>query len=58
MKDFAMELEDKLAIIHDELKTGKYEPSPVKRVEIEKGDGGKRPLVRATLTIKAKALGL
>ncbi len=44
VKDFATELEDRLAVIHDELKTGKYEPSPVKRVEIEKEDGGKRPL--------------
>ncbi|MDI9413665.1 MAG: group II intron reverse transcriptase/maturase [Bacillota bacterium] len=44
VEDFAMELENKLYIIHDELKTGKYKPEPVKRVEIEKEDGGKRPL--------------
>ena len=44
VKDFAMTLEDKLTIIHVELKTGTYEPDPVKRVEIEKEDGSKRPL--------------
>lgn len=44
VEDFDMLLEEKLATMHDELKTGKYKPNPVKRVEIEKEDGGKRPL--------------
>ena len=44
VKDFAMAVENKLAIIHDELKTNRYKPVPVKRVEIEKEDGSKRPL--------------
>lgn len=42
--DFARQLENKLEAIHVELKTDKYEASPVKRVEIDKEDGGKRPL--------------
>ena len=44
VKDFSMVLEEKLIITHDELKTGKYKPAPVRRVEIEKEDGSKRPL--------------
>lgn len=44
VKDFATSLENKLATIHDELKTGRYRPEPVKRVEIAKEDGSKRPL--------------
>lgn len=44
VEDFALQLEAKLALIHAKLKTDTYEPSPVKRVEIEKEDGGKRPL--------------
>ena len=33
-----------LAELHEELKTGRYRPSPIKRVEIPKGDGRVRPL--------------
>lgn len=44
-----MALEDKLAIIHAGLKTGTYKPVPVKRVEIEKEDGSKRPLGISTV---------
>ncbi len=44
VKDFATSLENKLATIHDELKTGRYRPEPVKRVEIAKEDGSTRPL--------------
>ena len=44
VKDFEMRLEEKLALIHEELKTNKYKSSPVRRVEIEKEDGSKRPL--------------
>lgn len=44
VEDFALDFERKLEIIHAELKTDKYEVSPVKRVEIDKEDGGIRPL--------------
>lgn len=37
-------LEENLAQLHHELKTGRYEPQPVLRVEIPKPDGSKRPL--------------
>ncbi len=44
VEDFEAQLEEKLAMMHVELKTDTYEASPVKRVEIEKEDGGTRPL--------------
>jgi len=44
VKDFATCLEENLTMIHEELKTNTYQPSPVRRVEIEKEDGSKRPL--------------
>ena len=44
VKDFQTRLEENLAAIHAELKTNTYQPSPVRRVEIEKEDGSKRPL--------------
>ena len=50
VEDFAMQLEEKLNMMHVELKTDTYEPSPVKRVEIDKEDGGKRPLGIPTVT--------
>jgi RNA-directed DNA polymerase len=41
---FAAQAERYLHELHDQLKTGTYRPSPVKRVEIPKGDGRTRPL--------------
>lgn len=42
--DFAAKVELNIEFLHEELKTNKYEPSPVRRVEIEKPDGGVRLL--------------
>ena len=42
--DFQTRLEETIADIHDELKPNTYQPSPVRRVEIEKEDRSKRPL--------------
>lgn len=41
---YGQHLEERLGQLHHELKTGTYEPQPVKRVEIPKPDGSKRPL--------------
>jgi RNA-directed DNA polymerase len=41
---FAAQAERYLHELHDQLKAGTYRPSPVKRVEIPKGDGRTRPL--------------
>jgi RNA-directed DNA polymerase len=41
---FAAGAERYLTELHDELKTGRYSPQPVKRVEIPKANGGTRPL--------------
>ncbi|WP_242868788.1 group II intron reverse transcriptase/maturase, partial [Desulfotomaculum copahuensis] len=41
---YGRNLKERLGQLHHELKTGKYEPQPVLRVEIPKPDGSKRPL--------------
>jgi len=41
---FVAHAERYLAELHEELKTGRYRPQPVKRVDIPKGDGRTRPL--------------
>ncbi|TCQ08109.1 hypothetical protein [Serpentinicella alkaliphila] len=43
--DFAERLELNIEFLHERLKTNEYAPSPVRRVEIEKPDGGIRLLV-------------
>lgn len=42
--DFEAQLKEKIEMLHHELKTDSYTPKEVKRVMIEKPDGGKRPL--------------
>jgi RNA-directed DNA polymerase len=44
VSDFAAKAELNIELLHEELKTNEYEPSPVRRVEIEKPDGGVRLL--------------
>lgn len=44
VSDFAEKIELNIQFLHERLKTNKYEPSPVRRVEIEKPDGGIRLL--------------
>jgi RNA-directed DNA polymerase len=41
---FAAQADRYLQELHDSLKDGSYRPSPVKRVEVPKGDGRTRPL--------------
>ena len=47
---FAAQAERYLHELHEELKAGRYRPSPIKRVEIPKGDGRTRPLGIPTVT--------
>lgn len=42
VSDYAENLELNTELLYEKLKTNKYEPSPVRRVEIEKPDGGVR----------------
>lgn len=42
--DYGKNLEQNLAELHVRLKEGKYRAKPVRRVWIEKPEGGKRPL--------------
>lgn len=44
VSDFAEDLHANIERLHVELKTDTYSPSPVRRTEIAKDDGGKRPL--------------
>ena len=44
VSDFAGKLETNIEFLHGKLKTNTYKPSPVRRVEIEKPDGGVRLL--------------
>lgn len=44
VSDFAAKLELNIEFLHERLKTNRYEPSPVRRVEIEKPEGGIRLL--------------
>ncbi|MTI72015.1 MAG: group II intron reverse transcriptase/maturase, partial [Firmicutes bacterium] len=44
VSDFAFNLDYNIEFLHDRLKTNTYESKPVRRVEIEKPDGGVRSL--------------
>ena len=46
---FAAQAERYLTELHEQLKMGSYRPSPIKRVEIPKGDGRQRPIGIAAL---------
>jgi RNA-directed DNA polymerase len=52
VENFAYKLDENIKRLHEELKTDTYKPSPVKRVEIDKPDGGKRPLGLPTVRDK------
>ncbi|MBK5261624.1 MAG: group II intron reverse transcriptase/maturase [Peptostreptococcaceae bacterium] len=52
VEDFTYKLDENIKQLHEELKTDTYKPSPVKRVEIDKPDGGKRPLGLPTVRDK------
>lgn len=44
VEDYTAKLNENIEFLHQALQTHTYKASPVKRVEIEKSDGGKRPL--------------
>ena len=44
IEDFALHCAEEIAQLASELRKKSYRPQPVKRVEIPKGDGGKRLL--------------
>jgi len=44
VSDFAAKMELNIEFLHERLKTNRYEPSPVRRTEIEKPEGGVRLL--------------
>ena len=44
IEQFALHEAENLARLHEQLRTKQYRPQPVKRVEISKTGGGKRPL--------------
>lgn len=48
--DFPAWAKDNWPKVNADLKSGQYRPAPVKRVEIDKPDGGKRPLGIPTIT--------
>ena len=43
-KMYAESLDDNLRDLHERLRSGRYQAAPVKRVWIEKDDGGQRPI--------------
>jgi RNA-directed DNA polymerase len=44
MQEFERDLEARIRDLHGRLRTGRYRPPPVRRVEIPKGNGKTRPL--------------
>ena len=46
IRDFEVDLENNLYKLWNRMSSGSYFPSPVRRVDLPKGYGGKRPLGR------------
>ena len=49
---YAENLEENLTHLHQQMRTGSYQASPVKRVWLDKDDGSQRPIGMPTLEFK------
>jgi len=52
VEQYGRRLEENLRDLHERIHSGRFRPSPVRRVNIPKSDGGKRPLGVPTLEDK------
>jgi group II intron reverse transcriptase/maturase len=51
-EEYAEKLEENLKDLHERLRSGRYKAPPVERVWLDKEDGGKRPIGKATFEDK------